>query len=212
MNSTDSAIQSKPLPAVVVMGVSGCGKSSVAAEAAALLGWTLHEGDAYHSPESVAKMRAGHPLTDEDRAGWLDRLAGLLAHAVHPSDAAGQGGIVLTCSALRRRYRDHLRAAAPGLRFAFLELDYDEALARVSHRPGHFFSPTLVANQFATLESPRGEGGVLALDATRPIRDLGGAIARWMHGGSGAVAAAPSPHPPPPPGAPSVPAPSGDSA
>lgn len=211
MNTTDSAIQNKPLPAVVVMGVSGCGKSSVAAEAAALLGWTLHEGDAYHSPESVAKMRAGQPLTDEDRAGWLDRLAQLLAHAVHPSDAAGQGGIVLTCSALRRRYRDHLRAAAPGLRFAFLELDYDEALARVSHRPGHFFSPTLVANQFATLESPRGEAGVLALDATRPIRDLGSDIAQWMNGASDGVAeaAAPSPHAA---GAPSAPASSGDTA
>lgn len=207
MNTTDSAIQNKPLPAVVVMGVSGCGKSSVAAEAAALLGWTLHEGDAYHSPESVAKMRAGQPLTDEDRAGWLDRLAHLLAHAVRPSDAVEQGGIVLTCSALRRRYRDHLRAAAPGLRFAFLELDYDEALARVSHRPGHFFSPTLVANQFATLESPRGEAGVLALDATRPIRDLGNAIAHWMHGESDAEAAAPFPHAA---GAPSAPAPSGD--
>ncbi|ADX46375.1 carbohydrate kinase, thermoresistant glucokinase family [Paracidovorax avenae ATCC 19860] len=209
MNSQDSAIQSRPLPAVVVMGVSGCGKSSVAAEVAALLGWALHEGDAYHSPESVAKMRAGQPLTDEDRAGWLDRLAQLLAHAVRPSDGAGQGGIVLTCSALRRRYRDHLRAAAPGLRFAFLELDYDEALARVSHRPGHFFSPTLVANQFATLESPRGEAGVLALDATLPIHDLGAAIAHWMHGDGGADAAAPSPHAP---GAPSAPAPSGDTA
>ncbi len=209
MNSTDSAIQSRLLPAVVVMGVSGCGKSSVAAEAAALLGWTLHEGDAYHSPESVAKMRAGQPLTDEDRAGWLDRLAHLLAHAVRPGDGAGQGGIVLTCSALRRRYRDHLRAAAPGLRFAFLELDYDHALARVSHRPGHFFSPTLVANQFATLESPRGEAGVLALDATRPIHDLGTSIAHWMHGDGGAEAAEPSPHAP---GASRAPAPSGDTA
>ncbi|WP_375576222.1 gluconokinase [Paracidovorax oryzae] len=209
MNSTDSAIQSRTLPAVVVMGVSGCGKSSVAAEAAALLGWTLHEGDAYHSPESVAKMRAGQPLTDEDRGGWLDRLAHLLAHAVHPGDGAGQGGIVLTCSALRRRYRDHLRAAAPGLRFAFLELDYDHALARVSHRPGHFFSPTLVANQFATLESPRGEAGVLALDATRPIHDLGTSIAHWMHGDGGAEAAEPSPHAP---GASRAPAPSGDTA
>ncbi|AVS74464.1 gluconokinase [Paracidovorax cattleyae] len=204
MNSTDSAIQSRHLPAVVVMGVSGCGKSSVAAEAAALLGWTLHEGDAYHSPESVAKMRSGQPLTDEDRAGWLDRLAGLLAHAVHPSDGAEQGGIVLTCSALRRRYRDPLRAAAPGLRFAFLELDYDQALARVSHRPGHFFSPTLVADQFATLESPRGEPGVLALDATRPIHDLGSAIAHWMGGDS---AAAPNSHTT---GASSAPASSGD--
>nr|WP_245783668.1 gluconokinase, GntK/IdnK-type [Paracidovorax konjaci] len=169
----DSAIRTGLPTALVVMGVSGCGKSSVAAEAAALLGWALHEGDAYHSTESVAKMRTGQPLTDEDRAGWLDRLARLLAEA-------GQGGVVLTCSALRRRYRDRLRAASPGLRFAFLELGYDSALARVSARPGHFFSPTLVADQFATLESPRGEPGVLPLDATRPVHELAAAAARWM--------------------------------
>lgn len=67
--------------AVVVMGVSGCGKSSLAQACADLLGWTLHEGDAYHAPESIAKMRAGVPLTDADRQGWLDRLAQLLAQA-----------------------------------------------------------------------------------------------------------------------------------
>lgn len=75
----DSAISSFQPQALVVMGVSGCGKSSVGAACADALGWTLHEGDTYHAPESVAKMRAGTPLTDADRAGWLDRLADLLS-------------------------------------------------------------------------------------------------------------------------------------
>jgi gluconokinase len=163
------------------MGVSGCGKSSVGEACAQALGWVLHEGDAYHAPESIAKMRAGIALTDADRSGWLDRLAGLLAPA-----ATGEG-VVLTCSALRRKYRDRLREALPGLGFAFLELGYDDALARVQARPGHFFSPALVADQFATLESPVGEPGVLALDATQPVTALADAIVAWVHQGSLAV-------------------------
>ena len=155
------------------MGVSGCGKSSVGEACAQALGWTLHEGDAYHAPESVAKMRAGTPLTDADRAGWLDRLAALLAS---PPEGARR---VLTCSALRRRYRDRLRQATPRLGFVFLALDYDAALARVQSRAGHFFSPALVSNQFATLESPAGEPGVLVLDATRPVAELVAAVVAW---------------------------------
>lgn len=161
-------------PAIVVMGVSGCGKSSVGEACAQALGWTLHEGDAYHAPESIAKMRAGTPLTDADRAGWLDRLAALLA----PSDE-GQG-VVLTCSALRRAYRDRLRAANPRLGFVFLALDYEQALVRVQSRAGHFFSPALVADQFATLESPEGEPRVLTIDATRPIAGLVAETTRWL--------------------------------
>lgn len=168
------------------MGVSGCGKSSVGAACADALGWTLHEGDTYHAPESVAKMRAGTPLTDADRAGWLDRLADLLAS---PPESAGR---VLTCSALRRRYRDRLRAATPRLGFVFLALDYDAALARVQSRAGHFFSPALVSNQFATLESPVGEPGVLVLDATRPMAELVAAVVAWA---APKQAATSSPHP-----------------
>ena len=177
----DSAILNFQPQAIVVMGVSGCGKSSVGEACAQALGWTLHEGDAHHAPESIAKMREGTPLTDADRAGWLDRLAALLA-----PQPAGQG-VVLTCSALRRGYRDRLRAANPRLGFVFLALDYDEALARVQTRAGHFFSPALVANQFATLESPVGEPGVLALDATRPVAELVADITRWQRGGAGGL-------------------------
>lgn len=158
------------------MGVSGCGKSSVGEACAQALGWTLHEGDAYHPAESIAKMRAGTPLTDADRSGWLDRLADLLAEPPQGS------GVVLTCSALRRKYRDRLRQALPELGFVFLQLDYAHALARVQSRPGHFFSPALVADQFATLESPLGEAGVLALDALHPVATLVPAVVDWVHG------------------------------
>ncbi|EER60720.1 carbohydrate kinase, thermoresistant glucokinase family [Acidovorax delafieldii 2AN] len=173
----DSAIQTQKYQALVVMGVSGCGKSSAGQAFAEALGWALHEGDTYHAPESIAKMRAGTPLTDADRSGWLDRLAGLLA----TPNAGGSAGTVLTCSALRRRYRDRLRQAQPHLGFVFLQLGYDAALARVQARPGHFFSPALVADQFATLESPAGEAGVLVLDATRPIPALVNDVLAWMN-------------------------------
>lgn len=164
--------------ALIVMGVSGCGKSSVAQQLAASLGWALHEGDAYHSEANIAKMGAGVPLTDEDRADWLARLAQLLADA---ASATPVQGVVLTCSALKRKYRDQLRAAQPegSVGFVFLDLDYDTALQRVQERAGHFFSPELVANQFATLERPDGEAGVLGVDATLPLADIVDRAAAW---------------------------------
>jgi gluconokinase len=143
---------------LVVMGVAGCGKSSVGAALALALGWPLIEGDDFHAAASKDKMRQGIPLTDEDRQGWLATLAHQLA--AHPH------GAVLTCSALKRAYRDQLRAGVPQLGFVFLDLDEATARQRVALRPAHLFPPTLVASQFATLESPVGEAGVLRLDAT----------------------------------------------
>lgn len=159
---------------IVVMGVSGCGKSSLAAAVAQAEGLPLVEGDHFHPPANLHKMRNGIALTDADREDWLATLAGQLqAHA---------DGVVLTCSALKRRYRDQLRAAAPGLRFAFLELGRDEALARVAGRgSAHFFSASLVDNQFATLEPPTGEPGVLRLDATLPLAQLQQQVGAWLH-------------------------------
>ena len=174
------AAQTAPSPwspvALVVMGVSGCGKSSAGQAIAQQLGWRLEEGDSYHAPESVAKMAAGQPLTDADREGWLARLAQLLATA---NTAQGQG-LVLTCSALKRKYRDQLRAAQPRLGFVFLDLDYETALARVQTRAGHFFSPELVANQFATLEDPRAETDVLTLNATTPLSQIAQQTSAWV--------------------------------
>ncbi|MCD2514430.1 gluconokinase [Comamonas endophytica] len=160
------------------MGVSGCGKSSVAQLLAASLGWTLHEGDAYHAPESVRKMQSGIALTDDDREHWLQQLAQLLAQA---KPAAG---VVLTCSALKRKYRDRLREALPNaaVGFVFLDLGFATALERVRQRPGHFFSPDLVANQFATLERPDAEAGVVGVDATLPLAEIVRRVDAWRTG------------------------------
>jgi gluconokinase len=157
---------------VVVMGVAGCGKSSVAQRVAQRTGMPLVEGDDFHSEANRQKMQQGIALTDADRDGWLGALCAELK--AHPR------GAVLTCSALKRSYRDRLRRAAPGLRFVFLEINQAESQARVSGRgAAHFFSTTLVDNQFATLEVPTGEAGVLTLDATQSLDALQQAISHW---------------------------------
>lgn len=157
---------------VVIMGVAGCGKSSLGAAVARALGLSLLEGDDRHSATSREKMRQGIALTDADRAGWLDELAKELR--------ARPQGLVLTCSALRRAYRDQLRSALPGLRFVYLEISRDEALARVAARSSHFFSASLVDSQFATLEPPLGEPGVLRLDASLALPRLESEATVWL--------------------------------
>lgn len=158
---------------VIMMGVAGCGKSSLGHAVAQALGWPLIEGDDFHPPASKAKMRAGIALDDADRGGWLDRLGAELRR--HPQ------GAVLTCSALKRAYRDGLRESAPGLRFVHLAIDREQALERVRARAAeHLFPPSLVASQFATLESPAGEPGVLEVDATRPLPLLANEVVAWI--------------------------------
>ncbi len=157
---------------IVIMGVAGCGKSSLGSAVAQALQLPLVEGDDFHSPESRQKMSQGVALTDDDRAGWLDRLGDQLRQ--HPA------GLVLTCSALKRAYRDRLRQTSPGLRFAFLQLSPQEAQARVGSRDAHFFSTSLVESQFATLQVPTGEPGVLTLDATASLQQLQAEVAAWM--------------------------------
>lgn len=166
------AVRSDAMSALVVMGVSGCGKSRIAAGVAERLGWPLVEGDEFHSEANRARMRDGIALTDADRAEWLDGLGVELARRPQ--------GVVLTCSALKRAYRDRLRAARPGLRFAWLDLDAAAAQARVAQRPGHFFPPALVATQFDTLEPPLSEAGVLRVDALLAPEALIERIAAWM--------------------------------
>ena len=143
------------------MGVAGCGKSEVGERIAKALGLPLIEGDAFHPPENVAKMRSGTPLTDDDRAGWLDVLARELASRPQ--------GAVLTCSALKRSYRDRLRGATPRLLFVHLALPQEAAQRRVASRPGHFMPPSLGASLFAALEDPAGEAGVVTVDACLPL-------------------------------------------
>ena len=155
------------------MGVAGCGKSSLGSALARAEGLPLIEGDDHHSPASREKMRRGIALTDADRDGWLATLGRLLQ--AHPQ------GVVLTCSALKKAYRDRLRGARPGLRFVFLDIDPASARQRVAARAGtHFFSTALVDNQFTTLESPVGEPGVLRLDALADPATLEQQARAWI--------------------------------
>ena len=161
-----------PALKVLVMGVAGCGKSTVAAGLAQELGALLIEGDEHHPPSNQEKMRNGIALQDGDRAPWLDRLGALLAAA--PASA------VLTCSALKRSYRDRLRAAEPALRIVYVEVSLAEAHCRVTSRPSHFFPPGLVASQFASLEVPVGEPGVLRVSGIDPVAIQVRTILDWL--------------------------------
>ena len=135
--------------AVVVMGVSGCGKSTVAAGIADRLGLHFIDGDTLHPEANVARMRAGIPLEDADRWPWLDRIGACLADA----DRWPQG-LAVACSALRRIYRDRLRAAAPGVRFVFLDGAPEVIAARMAQRSGHYMPAALLSSQLQTLERP----------------------------------------------------------
>ncbi|MGI4778737.1 MAG: gluconokinase [Janthinobacterium lividum] len=158
---------------LVVMGVSGCGKSSLGAALATSLALPLIEGDDFHPQRNVEKMSAGVPLTDADREGWLDTLGRTLAGAPQ--------GAVLTCSALKRDYRDRLRAHVPALHFVFMSLDRDEAERRVAARASHHMFPaSLVADQFATLQPPSGERDVLTVQATAPLPELVTETGNWL--------------------------------
>jgi gluconokinase len=164
------------MKSAVFMGVAGCGKSTTAQAVVERLGWPLIEGDDFHAESSRAKMRQGIALTDEDRTAWLARLGELLAE-----HAARNEPVALTCSALKQSYREQLRRHSPGLRFVFLRIDKAHALERVSARSGsHLFPASLVDSQFATLEPPVGEPGVMTIDALLPRDTLAGAVADWL--------------------------------
>jgi len=148
-------------PLVVLMGVTGAGKSTVGTLIAERLRLAFRDADDFHPPANIAKMSAGRPLTDEDRWPWLDAIGAFLA--AHRGE-----GCVVTCSALKRAYRDRLREAAPELRFVFLHGDVALVAARQAARQGHFMPPSLVASQFATLETPSPDERVIALEITAP--------------------------------------------
>ena len=158
---------------VVVMGVSGCGKSAVGQRIARQLNLPLIEGDDFHPASNMAKMRQGVALTDADRADWLQTLsADLLGHPK---------GAVLTCSALKVAYRDILRTGSASLHFVHLVITQEESLSRVGNRPGHFYPPSLVASQFAALQDPTGEPCVLALDGQLALDDLTAQAVAWLN-------------------------------
>ena len=152
-------------PLVTVMGVSGSGKTTVGAALAQRLGVPFADADDFHPPANVAKMSAGVPLDDDDRLPWLHILGSWQAeHAAT--------GAVVTCSALRRWYRDVLREAAPGQVFVHLDGRPEVVARRVAGRPGHFMPASLVESQFATLEALQPDEAGFALDLDQPVDDL----------------------------------------
>ena len=159
----DAAMATSAAQVLVVMGVSGSGKSTVAALIAEKLGWIFVDGDSFHTPEHVAKMRAGHALDDADRAPWLARIAVWIQQRLE----AGESGVVV-CSALRRAYRDVLTRGNRRVRIVFL--DGDEALiaGRLAARRRHFMSPRLLESQFATLEPPGPDEHPITVGITEP--------------------------------------------
>lgn len=153
--------------AVVVMGVCGCGKSTVGERLARELGALFIEGDAFHPPANVARMAAGIALTDADRQGWLEALAAQLAAARR----AGRS-VVLACSALKRRYRDVLRQGAPDLRVVHLHGGREMLAARLAARQGHYMPASLLDSQLVTLEAPGPDERAITLDAGAPTDAL----------------------------------------
>lgn len=158
--------------ALVLIGVSGCGKSTVAGLLAGRLGWDLEEGDDLHPPQNVAKTHAGHPLTDEDRWPWLAKVAAWIrAHT-----STGRPGIV-TCSALKRSYRDVLRD--PEVVFVYLAGTREQIAHRLAVRHGHFMPASLLDSQFADLEPPGPDEHAITLGiGESPAREADDIIAR----------------------------------
>jgi gluconokinase len=159
---------------VVVMGVSGSGKTTLATGIAHRMGWEFQEGDELHPPENVAKMSRGEPLTDEDRAPWLAAIGRWMDARL----AAGESA-VLTCSALRRAYRDNLRNGRSGVVFCHVTAGADRIRERIEQRRGHYMPPSLLPSQLATLEPlAADEPGVTVAAEGRPDDVLGAALQR----------------------------------
>lgn len=137
------------LCALIVMGVSGSGKSTIAEQLARRLNWRYEDGDRFHPASNVAKMSAGHPLTDEDRRPWLQAIADEI-------DRVGMAGerVVIACSALKREYRDILQHGRNDIRFVFLKGTQELIASRLASRKHHFMPPGLLTSQFQTLEPP----------------------------------------------------------
>ncbi|WP_040787499.1 gluconokinase [Nocardia pneumoniae] len=152
------------------MGVSGSGKTTVGTRLADALGVEYLEGDEFHPPANIAKMAAGTPLDDADRAPWLDALAAAMAER-------SERGAVVTCSALKRAYRDRLRAAVPDAFFLHLDVPREELERRIANRRGHFLPLSLLDSQLATLEPLDGDERGGSVDATRTPQELIGEVA-----------------------------------
>ena len=166
---------------LVLMGVAGSGKTTVAATLSRRLGWAFQEGDDLHRPASIQKMRAGHPLTDEDRRPWLDEVA----HWIDERLDSDENGLI-TCSALKRSYRDVINRRGEGVTFVFLMGSPETIAGRLAARHGHFMPSALLQSQFAELEPPESDEPAVTFDVGLPpgviaqqIIDLLGPSDRW---------------------------------
>lgn len=153
--------------ALVVMGVSGSGKSTIADHLAGRLGWRYADGDSFHPPANVAKMSAGHPLTDEDRWPWLQAIA----DEIDRTCAAGERAVV-ACSALKRAYRDVLVHGRRDVRIVFLDGTEGLIAARLTARKGHFMPPGLLASQFRTLQRPDMDERPITVSIDAPVEAI----------------------------------------
>ena len=156
---------------LVIMGVAGCGKTTAAIELATAMGWAYQEGDSLHPPENVEKMRGGTPLTDEDRWPWLGAIAGVIDGWI-----AGGASAVLTCSALKRAYRDIIIGDRRGVRLVYIQGERALLQERLAGSSGHYMSPCLLDSQLATLEEPGPEELPIVVSARHTPQEIVAAI------------------------------------
>jgi ribose 5-phosphate isomerase A len=162
-------------PVLVIMGVSGAGKTSIAQEIAARLGWVFEEGDSLHPAANVSKMHAGVPLTDADRLPWLASVAAWIDGQL----AAQQPGII-TCSALKRAYRSIVIGDRPSARLVYLRGSTGLIVERLAHRHGHFMPPDLLQSQFEALEEPGPDEDPLIVDIGPPPGEIAEMIIQML--------------------------------
>ncbi|HEX3367637.1 gluconokinase [Phenylobacterium sp.] len=153
-----------PATVLVVMGVSGAGKTTVGEALARRLGWTFQEGDDFHPAANIAKMKAGHPLDDADRAPWLAKVEAWIANQL----AAGRSGVI-ACSALKRSYRSAIVGGRDDVILVYLEGDQALIAQRIAKRHGHFMPPSLLASQFAALQEPAPAEHAILVDIDQPV-------------------------------------------
>lgn len=156
-----------PPCALVVMGVSGSGKTTIADRLAARLDWRFEDGDGFHPPGNVAKMSAGQPLTDDDRRPWLQAIADEIDRVSREGER-----LVVACSALKRSYRDILSHGRKDIRFVFLSGSYELIASRLAARKGHFMPPGLLASQFKTLEPPDTSEHPITVSIDAPVETI----------------------------------------
>ena len=165
----------KAVPFIVVMGVSGSGKTTVGQLLAKRLNVPFYDADDFHPPENIAKMSAGFPLNDEDRMPWLDRLHALIRQHIDDASMA-----VVTCSALKRSYRERLRGSLDAVQFVYLDGDFDVIWQRMQAREGHYMKAGMLHSQFDTLEPPSESEAIRVSIALPPEQIVKGVLNRLV--------------------------------